>query len=185
MTLRPDAISTVSELRRRGIAVSLVSGDNEGAVNVIAARLGIPSENVRSRCSPVDKQDYIKTRMRSGGGGSEVVLFCGDGTNDAIALAEADIRLHMNEGTDIAQSAADAVLVRPYLSGIIDLSKAAHHRIVFNFAWAFIYNAVAVLLATGAFVDARIPPLYAGLGELVSVLPVTLVAVQLRRAKVG
>jgi Cd2+-exporting ATPase len=186
--LRPDAIGTVSELRRRGIAVSLVSGDTEGAVNVIAAKLGIPSENVRSRCSPVDKQDYIKTQMRSGGGGSEVVLFCGDGTNDAIALAEADIGLHMNEGTDIAQSAADAVLVRPYLSGIlvlIDLSKAAHHRIVFNFVWAFIYNAVAVLLAAGAFVDARIPPQYAGLGELVSVLPVILVAVQLRRAKVG
>jgi Cd2+-exporting ATPase len=74
--------------------------------------------------------------MRSGGGGSEVVLFCGDGINDAIALAEVDIGLHMNEGTDIAQSAADAVLVRPYLSGIlvlIDLSKAAHYRIVFNF----------------------------------------------------
>jgi cation transport ATPase len=55
--LRPDAISTVSELHRRGIAVSLVSGDNEGAVGVIAAKLGIPSENVRSCCSPIDKQD--------------------------------------------------------------------------------------------------------------------------------
>ena len=53
--------------------------------------------------------------MRSGGGGSEVVLFCGDGTDDAIALAEADIGLDMNEGTNIAQSAADAVLIRPYL----------------------------------------------------------------------
>ena len=104
---------------------------------MIAAKLGIPSENVRSHCSPVGKQGYIKTRMRSGGGGSEVVLFCGDGTDDAIALAEADIGLHMNEGTDIAQSAADAVLVRPYLSGILvllDVSKAVHHHIVFNFA---------------------------------------------------
>lgn len=53
--------------------------------------------------------------MRSGGGGSEVVLFCGDGTDDAIALAEADIGLNVNEGTDIAQSATDAVLVWPYL----------------------------------------------------------------------
>jgi hypothetical protein len=51
--------------------------------------------------------------MRSGGGGSEADLFCGDGTDDAIALAGADIGLHMNGGTDIAQSAADAVLVRP------------------------------------------------------------------------
>jgi Cd2+-exporting ATPase len=175
----PDAISTVSELHRRGTAVSLVSGDNEDAIEVIATKLRIPSENVRSRCSPVDKQDYIKTRMRSGGGGSEVVLFCGDGTNDVIALAEVDIGLHMNEGT------ADAVLVRPYLSGIlvlIDLSKAAHYRIVFNFVWAFIYNVVAVLLTAGAFVDARIPPQYVGLGES---CPIILVAVQLRRAKVG
>ena len=53
--------------------------------------------------------------MRGGGGGSEVVLFCGDGTDDGIALAEADIGLDVNEGTDIAQSATDAVLVRPYL----------------------------------------------------------------------
>src|SRR5271170_2259649 len=82
---------------------------------MIAAQLGIPSENVRSRCNPVGKQDYIKTRMRSGGGGSGVVLFCGDGTGDAIALAEADIGLHMNEGTDIAQSRVDA------LSGLLSL----------------------------------------------------------------
>jgi Cd2+-exporting ATPase len=75
--------------------------------------------------------------MRRGGGGSEVVLFCSNGIDGAIALAETDIGLHMNEGTDIAQSAADAVLVRPYLSGILALlvvSKAAHYHIVFNFA---------------------------------------------------
>jgi P-type E1-E2 ATPase len=66
-----------------------------------------------------------------------VVLFCGDGTNDAVALTQANIGLHMNNGTDVAQSAADAVLVRPALSGIlvlIDLSQAAFRRIVFNFS---------------------------------------------------
>jgi heavy metal translocating P-type ATPase len=186
--LRPDSISTVSELHRRGIAVSLVSGDSSGAVDLVATKLGIPNRYVRSRCSPADKQNYVKTMKRSDSGPNKIVLFCGDGTNDAIALAEADIGLHMNEGTDIAQSAANAVLVRPYLAGILvlmDLSKAAHYRIVFNFVWAFIYNLVAILLAAGAFVDARIPPQYAGLGELVSVLPVILVASQLRWAKVG
>lgn len=58
----------------------------------------------------------------------KIVLFCGDGTNDAVALAQANIGLHMKSGTDIAQSAADTVLVRPALSGIlilIDLSQAA------------------------------------------------------------
>jgi Cd2+-exporting ATPase len=185
--LRPDAVRTISELHRRGITVSLVSGDNHGAVDLVASQLRIPGPYVRSGCSPAEKQAYIKTVKLSNDNLNQIVLFCGDGTNDAIALAEADIGLHMNEGTDIAQSAADAVLVRPYLSGIlvlIDLSKAAHRRIVFNFAWAGIYNLVAVLLAAGAFVDARIPPQYAGLGELVSVLPVILVAAQLRWAKV-
>jgi cation transport ATPase len=103
---------------------------------MIAAKLGILSKTVRSRCSLVGKQDDIKTRIRSGGGGGEVDLFYGNGTDDAIALAEADIGLHMNEGTDIAQIAADAVLVRPYLSSILvllDVSKAAHRHIVFNF----------------------------------------------------
>jgi Cd2+-exporting ATPase len=54
---RPDAISTISELHRRDITVSLVRVDNEGAVEMVAAKLGIPSENVRSRRSPVGKQD--------------------------------------------------------------------------------------------------------------------------------
>lgn len=182
-SLRPDASTVVSELRRRGIAVSIVSGDDSGAVNSVAAELGLSAAHVRSRCNPADKQQYIKDLI---GRGDRVVLFCGDGTNDAVALAEATIGVHMNEGTDVAQSAADAVLVRPFLCGIlvlIDISRAAYGRIIFNFAWAFVYNIFAILLAAGAFVHARIPPQYAGLGEIVSVLPVVLVALQLKRAK--
>ena len=89
----------------------------------------------------------------------------------------------MNDGTDIAQSAADAVLMRPSLSGILtlmDLSRAFYRRVVFNFTWAFVYNAFAILLAAGAFPHARIPPQYAGLGEIVSVLPVIAIAMQLK-----
>jgi Cd2+-exporting ATPase len=179
-TLRPDAKSVVSELQKRDIAVSLVSGDDDGAVQRIGRELGIPSPQVRSRCSPGDKQKYVKAIMDHK---DRTVLFCGDGTNDAVALAQATIGLHMNSGTDIAQSAADAVLVRPALEGILvlmDLSHAAFRRIIFNFSWSFVYNTVAILLAAGAFVHARIPPQYAGLGELVSVLPVILIALQLR-----
>lgn len=179
-SLRPDAQSVVLELQQRGISVSIVSGDDDGAVQKIGRLLAIPGPQVRSRCSPADKQRYIKRIMDHK---QNIVLFCGDGTNDAVALAQANIGLHMNSGTEVAQSAADAVLVRPALSGIlvlIDLSRAAFHRIFINFAWSFVYNTVAILLAAGAFVSARIPPQYAGLGELVSVLPVILIALQLR-----
>ncbi|KAH7410603.1 Cu2+-exporting ATPase [Cadophora sp. MPI-SDFR-AT-0126] len=179
-SLRSDAKATVDELQTRGIAVSIVSGDDDGAVQRIGNELGLQPSRIKSRCSPSDKQNYIKNLMD---GNKDVILFCGDGTNDAVALAQASIGLHMNSGTDVAQSAADAVLVRPALDGVlvlIDLSRAAFRRIVFNFTWSFIYNTIAVLLAAGAFVNARIPPEYAGLGEIVSVLPVILIALQLR-----
>ncbi|KAI9822884.1 MAG: hypothetical protein M1832_002909 [Thelocarpon impressellum] len=184
-TLRPDASAVVSELGRRGIAVSMVSGDDAGPVSSTAATLGLPAARVRSRCSPADKQRYVEDIMGREG---EVVMFCGDGTNDAVALAQAGIGVHMNEGTDVAHSAADVVLIRPFLRGVlvlIDVSRASYHRIVFNFAWAFVYNSLAILLAAGAFVNARVPPQYAGLGEIVSVLPVILIALQLRWARMA
>ena len=103
--------------------------------------------------------------------------------------SQADIGIHMSSeassaGAAAAASAAsDAVLIRPSLEGVkslIELSDAVFRRIVTNFIWAFVYNLVAILFAAGAFVNARIAPAYAGLGELVSVLPVVLVAMQLR-----
>lgn len=181
--LRDDAMPVIAELQRRGIAVSLVSGDDRGAVDAAADSLGIPPTHVRSRARPTDKQQYIQELVRNG---ARTVLFCGDGTNDAIALAQASIGVHVNEGSEVAQSAADVVLIRPILHGIlvlIDLSRAAYRRIIFNFLWAAFYNVFAILLAAGVFVKARIPPQYAGLGEIISVLPVVFVALQLKWAR--
>jgi len=179
-TLRPDALTTIKELKKRSIEVSIISGDNDKAVQCLAERLGIPPTNVRSRCSPAQKQAYVKDQLNSP---KSIVLFCGDGTNDAVALAQASIGMHMNEGSDVAKSAADAALIRPSLKGVlklIDLSKAFHRRVVFNFAWSFVYNLCAVLLAAGAFPSVRIQPQYAGLGEVVSVVPVIAIAMQLK-----
>lgn len=180
--LRPDAIQVINELKRRSVEVSIISGDNQESVESVARALDVPESHVRFRCSPADKQEYVKEMLSTP---TSVVMFCGDGTNDAVALAQASIGMHIDGGTDIAQSAADAVLVRPALSGIIilmDLSKAYFHRVVFNFIWSFIYNTVAVLLAAGAFPKARIPPEFAGLGEIVSVLPVIAIGMQLKWA---
>ncbi|ETS86331.1 hypothetical protein PFICI_00159 [Pestalotiopsis fici W106-1] len=191
-TLRSDALEAIANLQRRDITVSLLSGDDDGAVRSVAAQLGIPDTNVRSRCGPAEKKDFIKDLLAptsNAGKKSEapVVIFCGDGTNDAVALAQASIGVHINEGTDIAQSAADVVLMRPNLLGIltiIQLSKLSIRRIGFNFGWSFVYNIFAVLLAAGAFVNARIPPQFAGLGELVSVLPVIAAAILLKWSKI-
>lgn len=189
--LRSDAATTIESLQKRGVSVHIVSGDDDGAVQSCPSKLGVLPANVRSRASPADKQDYIATLLgkdskKQTKGKKQVVVFCGDGTNDAVALARATIGVHMNEGTDVAQSAADVVLMRPLLQGVVTMIEASRlsvNRIRFNFAWSFVYNTFAVLLAAGAFVNARIPPEYAGLGELVSVLPVIAAAVLLRWAK--
>ncbi|KAJ5152615.1 uncharacterized protein N7482_009093, partial [Penicillium canariense] len=186
--LRPDAAGTVEALQRRGISVHVVSGDDDGAVQSLASKLSIPGGNVRSRSSPADKKDYIQMLLSTSIDLKKpVVVFCGDGTNDAVALAQATIGVHMNEGTDVAQSAADVVLMRPSLAGIttmMDTSRKSVNRIKVNFIWSFVYNTFAVLLAAGAFVNARIPPEWAGLGELVSVLPVIAAALLLRWSKI-
>jgi P-type E1-E2 ATPase len=188
-TLRPDAQSTISELIKRNIEVSIVSGDDEAAVQAIGTQLGVPAANIKARCNPGDKKEYLKSLAASkpkSKAKSPTTLFIGDGTNDAVALAQASIGVHMNEGTDLAQSAADVVLMRSALSGILllmDLSKASMRRVAFNFFWSFLYNVFAIALAAGAFVRVRIPPEFAGLGELVSVLPVILIAILLKWVK--
>ncbi|KAK4193975.1 HAD-like domain-containing protein [Triangularia verruculosa] len=157
-SVRPNAATTVKTLFDRGISVHTILGDDDDAVRSVTAQLNIAETNVRSRCTPADKQAK-KTEKR-------VVIFCGDGTNDAVALAQPTIGVHMNEGgTDVAY-------------------RKSIQRVVFNFSWSFVYNLFAILLAAGAFVNARIPPEFAGLGELVSVLPVIAAAMQLRWSKI-
>ncbi|KAK2737479.1 P-type cation-transporting ATPase 2 [Colletotrichum kahawae] len=194
-SVRPEAFATVSKLQASNVSVHILSGDDDGAVQAVASQLNIPEVNVHSRCNPADKQEYIQqllatpsTNVSKSGNKPKkpVVMFCGDGTNDAVALAQATIGVHMNAGTDVARSAADVVLMRPSLTGIltaIAVSRKAIHRIAFNFSWSFVYNLFAILLGSGAFVNARIPPEFAGLGELASVLPVIAAAVLLRWSK--
>ncbi|KAF4123934.1 P-type Cu2+ transporter [Geosmithia morbida] len=92
--------------------------DDDGDVGSLAAKPHIPSGNVRSRSSSPDKKDYTQTLLGTETRGKRsVVIFCGDGTNDAVALAQATIVVHVNEGTDAARSAADVILVRASFPG--------------------------------------------------------------------
>ncbi|KAI1513699.1 ZntA, Cation transport ATPase [Pyrenophora tritici-repentis] len=185
---RPGAEMVIKELHARGIQVHLLSGDNESAVADMAGALYIQRQNTKAGCKPQGKMNYIKDLQDRG----KVVMFVGDGTNDSVALKQANVGVHVNQGSDIAKSAADVVLMTTRLHDILlllDISKAAYRRIVINFVWSALYNLFAISLAAGVFVvlgsSFRISPQYAGLGELISVLPVVLIACQMRWRNYG
>ncbi|KAG9256250.1 E1-E2 ATPase-domain-containing protein [Emericellopsis atlantica] len=179
--IRREALGVIEGLKSRNIAVHLVSGDQILAVQAVARAVGIPPENVAGHCTPPEKRDYVGALMSAP---AKYVMFCGDGTNDAVAVAQADVGAQMGGGktsSDVTQGAADVVLMKG-LEGIpflLRVSRAAYQRMVFNFVWAAVYNVLAVTMASGAWVAFRIEPQYAGAGEMVSVLPVILAAVSM------
>ncbi len=93
-SLRAEAAATVAELQRRGVRVSIVSGDDDGAVQSAAAKLGVST--ALSQCSPADKRDYVAALAAADEPAATVTLFCGDGANDAVVLAQATIGVHIN-----------------------------------------------------------------------------------------
>jgi len=173
---RPSASAAVQLLQAQGIEVHIVSGDAAPVVQALAAQLGVPHQFAHGGCLPPEKVVHVHELQAAGGR----VLFIGDGTNDTPALAAADVSVAMGGGTDVARDTADIVFLAPDLARalavLLRLSRGAVRRVYINFAWACIYNLFAVLLAAGAFVNVRIAPDYAGLGEMVSVVPVLLVA---------
>ncbi|KAK3669710.1 hypothetical protein LTR78_010393 [Recurvomyces mirabilis] len=173
--LRNEARFTLDVLRSRNICTHIVSGDHHRAVEATARELDIA--NTASRQSPQQKRNYI-LKLQSNG---KKVMFCGDGTNDAVALAQANVGVQLGTTSDVAGAVADVVLLGG-LDGVVtllDISKRAFRCVAFNFAWSGVYNMFAILLAAGAFVKVRVPPAYAGLGEIVSVGPVIMAAMSL------
>ncbi|CAE7070916.1 unnamed protein product [Rhizoctonia solani] len=184
-SLRPDAASTIKSLTQRGLDIHILSGDNSRVVERTASALDIDLSHARGNLSPEEKSHWIEFLQRtkfdpeSGDSKYRKVMFVGDGTNDALALVQVDVGVSLGGGTDAASSAAQVVLLSSLHTGLLELfslARAARRRVWINFAWAGVYNAVAILLACGVLGRARIPPQWAGLGELVSVLPVVLVA---------
>ncbi|KAH7105982.1 heavy metal translocatin [Auriculariales sp. MPI-PUGE-AT-0066] len=180
-TPRVDAQATIDFLTARKVEVYIVSGDAQPVVDALAKDLGIPAKQAFGGCLPQDKLARVKELQRAPDTGKKRnVIFVGDGTNDALALAQADVGVSFSTGTSVAASAAGILLLTPSLATafktIFSISTGATRRIWINFGWAFVYNLLAVLGAAGAFVHWSIPPEYAGLGEMVSVVPVVLVA---------
>ncbi|GAM23136.1 hypothetical protein SAMD00019534_063110 [Acytostelium subglobosum LB1] len=173
-TPRPEARAVVDHLKTMGIDVWMVSGDNNAAVRYVAKELGI--DHCVGEATPKSKSESVKQLQQSG----RVVAMIGDGVNDAVALVQADVGIAVVNGTDVALEAANIVLMKPDLYGVvnaIDLARSTFRVIRFNLCWAFVYNLIGIPLASGLlypFTHFSISPTFAGLSELLSSLPVIL-----------
>jgi P-type Cu2+ transporter len=150
--LRVDAIETVKQLQDMNFRVILLTGDRQPIADLIARQLGIV--DVYAEVLPQDKAQIIQSLQIKTGSPQTVhkVAMIGDGINDAPALAQADIGIAMNAGTDVAIEVADVILMRDRLLDAIysiELSKATLTKIRQNLFWAAIYNSIGIPAAAG------------------------------------
>lgn len=180
-TLKENSMKAVKELRRRGVEVIMITGDNKRTAKAIAKQVGIDS--VLSEVLPEDKAEEVKKLQEAG----KKVAMVGDGINDAPALAQADIGIAVGSGTDVAIESADIVLMRNDLTAVltaIDLSHTTLRNIKQNLFWAFAYNLVGLPVAMGLlyiFGGPLMSPIFAAVAMSFSSVSVLLNALRLRR----
>ncbi len=139
----PEAIKALHNL---GLKVAMITGDNQGTANAIAAELGI--DHVVAEVLPDGKVAALEELRKTGA----KLAYVGDGINDAPALATADVGIAIGTGTDVAIEAADVVLMSGDLNGVVnafDISQRTMRNIKQNLFWAFGYNVVLVPVAAG------------------------------------
>ncbi|QLH75592.1 MAG: copper-translocating P-type ATPase [Methanomassiliicoccales archaeon] len=144
--IKESALEAVDALKRMGIEVVMITGDNRKTARVIADQLGI--NKVLAEVLPEEKAKEI-VKLRSEG---KVVAMAGDGVNDAPALAKADVGIAIGSGTDVAIEAGEIVLIKNDLRDVvaaIQLSKRTIRKIRQNLFWAFAYNSAGIPIAAG------------------------------------
>ena len=144
--LKPTTLQAVKALRKDGIRIIMITGDNRTTAEAVAKILDIT--DIEAEVLPQNKHAIVKNLRKEG----QIVAMAGDGINDAAALAEADIGIAMGTGTDIAMKSANITLVKGDLMGIVrarQLSKNVMRNIRQNLFLAFIYNLACIPIAAG------------------------------------
>ncbi|MEY2549940.1 MAG: P-type Cu+ transporter, partial [Verrucomicrobiota bacterium] len=181
--VKATSADAIRELRRLGLKLVMLTGDNERTARAVAAKLGL--DDVEAGVAPGDKQARVDAFRRAGA----VVAMAGDGINDAPALAAADVGIAMGTGTDVAMESAGITLVKGNLQGIVHairLSRAVMRNVRQNLFFAFIYNALGIPIAAGLFYPffgLLLSPVIAGAAMSLSSVSVIGNALRLQRVR--
>jgi Cu+-exporting ATPase len=181
--IKTSAAEAVRVLRRDGIRIVMLTGDNRATAGVVASKLGI--DEVLAEVPPDEKAQAVAQLQAQG----RVVAMAGDGINDAPALARAQVGIAMGTGTDIAMESAAITLVKGDLRGIVRaraLSRATMRNIRQNLFFAFVYNTVGVPVAAGVlypFFGVLLSPMIASAAMTFSSVSVIANALRLRKLK--
>jgi Cu+-exporting ATPase len=181
--VKPTTAEALRELRREGLHLVMLTGDNRITAQAIARELGI--EKFEAEILPEKKSQVVKELQSQG----RAVAMAGDGVNDAPALAQANVGIAMGTGADVAMESGDITLVKGDLRGIVrarNLSRATMRNIRQNLFFAFIYNLLGVPIAAGVlypFFGLLLQPIFAAAAMSFSSVSVIGNALRLRRAR--
>ncbi|RKX35795.1 MAG: cation-transporting ATPase PacS [Verrucomicrobia bacterium] len=181
--IRETTRGAVNELHRLGLRVIMVTGDNRETADAVAGELGI--DLVHAGVRPEQKQAIVMEHAERG----EKTAFCGDGINDAPALAAAHVGIAMGTGTDVAIDSAGLILVKGDLTALVravHLSRAVLRNIKQNLFFAFCYNSLGIPVAAGVLYPlfgVLLNPMIAGVAMAMSSISVVSNALRLKRLK--
>jgi P-type Cu+ transporter len=181
--IKSSTREAVAALKRSGLHLVMLTGDNRATAEAIAKELGI--DDFEADVLPDQKLEIVKKLQAQG----RIIAMAGDGVNDAPALAQADVGIAMGTGTDVAMESGDITLIKGDLNALMrarNLSRATMSNIRQNLFFAFIYNLLGVPIAAGVlypFTGLLLQPIFAAAAMSFSSVSVIANALRLRRAK--